>query len=74
MVDPIHCPFCGTTHSLMPDCDGRYQQVVCGACGARGPEVYRNLPYVTAVESWNVRQGPSAVNTTHRTTGVKEVS
>jgi hypothetical protein len=71
VAEPIYCPFCGTTHSLMPDCSGRYQQIICGACGARGPEVYRSLPYSTAVESWNVRQGPCEINKTHRAAGVK---
>lgn len=61
-----HCPFCGTKHSLLPDAFGRYQQIVCGACGARGPEVYRSLPYAVAVESWNVRNAPCEVNETHR--------
>lgn len=74
MTEPIFCPFCGTKHSLIPDCDGRYQQIVCGACGARGPEVYRWLPYATAVESWNVRAEPSDVNETHRPSGVNPSS
>lgn len=65
-----HCPFCGTSHTLLPDAAGRYQRIVCGACGACGPEVYRFLPYAVAVESWNIRQGPSAVNETHRPNGV----
>ena len=65
------CPFCGTNHTLMPDSSGRYQRIVCGACGASGPEVYRSLPYAVAVESWNVRQGPSEVNETHRPDGVE---
>jgi hypothetical protein len=65
-----HCPFCGTNHTLLPDCYGRYQQIVCGACGARGPEVYRSLPYAVAVESWNTRQASCEVNETHRPDGV----
>jgi hypothetical protein len=64
------CPFCGTNHTLLPDGSGRYQQITCGACGARGPEVYRFLPYMVAVESWNSRQGPTEVNETHRPGGV----
>lgn len=71
MVDLEHCPFCGTNYALMPDCSGRYQQIVCGACGARGPEVYRFLPYMTAVDSWNARQRPSDVNETHRPDGAR---
>lgn len=70
MADPIFCPFCGTMHALVPECSGRWQQIVCGSCGARGPEVYRWLPYRTAIESWNVRQGPTDTNTTHRPNGV----
>jgi hypothetical protein len=66
------CPFCGTNFSLLPEASGRHQQIVCGACGARGPEVYRSLPYSTAVESWNCRQRPTDTNTTHRSSGVKE--
>jgi hypothetical protein len=68
-----HCPFCGTSHSLLPDASGRYQQIVCVACGARGPEVYRNLPYKVAVESWNLRQGPCEVNQSHRPYGAMPV-
>jgi hypothetical protein len=67
-----HCPFCGTKHSLSSCASGRHQQIICGACGARGPEVFASLPYATAVESWNVRQGPSTVNETHRPHGVSE--
>jgi hypothetical protein len=70
MAEPIYCPFCGTKHALIPECSGRHQQIVCGACGARGPEVYRWLPYATAVESWNVRQEPTDTNITHRASGV----
>jgi hypothetical protein len=71
MMQLEHCPFCGTNHTLIPDGSGRYQQIVCGACGARGPEVYRTLPYAVAAESWNVRQAPGEVNETHRPAGVR---
>jgi hypothetical protein len=68
-----HCPWCGTNHTLLPDATGRYQQIVCGACGARGPEVYRSLPYAVAAESWNTRQAPCEVNETHRPDGVSPI-
>jgi hypothetical protein len=66
-----HCPFCGTKHSLSSCVAGRHQQVICGACGARGPEVYAFLPYAVAAESWNVRNQPAEVNTTHRPDGAR---
>jgi hypothetical protein len=55
----IPCPFCGASMeqdcNMVPEADGRWQQIVCGACGARGPEVKRCLPFATALQSWNHR-------------------
>lgn len=50
------CPFCGSAR-VLPDCSGRVQQLVCVACGARGPEVVRILPYADAEAAWNGRKG-----------------
>lgn len=52
------CPFCGAAMvgaNMNFEAGGRWQSVICGACGARGPEVLRHLPNVTAVEAWNRR-------------------
>lgn len=58
------CPFCGAPVdnplNLVSHADGRWQQIVCGACGARGPEVKRCLPFVTAMQSWDHRAAASA--------------
>ncbi len=56
MTDPqssnlLTCPFCGHTARLAKDDEDRWQQVVCGGCGAKGPE---RMKY-GAVAAWNRR-------------------
>lgn len=45
------CPFCGHEARLAKDDEGRWQQVVCGGCGGKGPERMQ----AGAIEAWNRR-------------------
>lgn len=52
----LSCPFCGHSAALHEDDAGRWQQVVCGGCGAKGPE--RMKGYIDkAINRWNGRTG-----------------
>ena len=62
MSDKKPCPFCGDTCASCQATGAKWGAVVCGNCGARGPEVRtgydisENAPWHDqAYKEWNTR-------------------
>lgn len=56
-MQPKPCPFCGASLATCATA-GRWSQLLCENCGARGPEAPIGRGGLRCVEVWNQRAEP----------------